>query len=112
MAFWADCVKFVRSNVFSRELLTGRTPIKFKRIELTIPAGERSATYRIEDMTPSACIVSLSGGSDQSLQDQDTNVENVIVGYSHVQNSVYVLHREILDHPMYYRVDVMYVGYI
>ena len=112
MAFWADCVKFVRSSVFYRELISGRTPIKFERVELTIPAGERSATYRIEGIIPNHCIVSLSGGSNQSLEVQDMHVDNAIAGFSPVEKSVYVLHREILDHPMYYRVDVMYTGVI
>ena len=106
MAFWADCVKFVRSEVLKTEILAGNTPIKFESAYLTIPAGQPAAYYKLTER-PGYCIVSLSGGSDQSLEDQDTHIENAVVGYSPVQNSVYVMHREIVDHPMYYMVDIM-----
>ena len=102
MSFWADCVKFVRSQIFRDEVVQGRTPFRFEHIELTVPPNGRYATYPL-DFDPAYCIVSLSfsGGGYYP--------ENAVVWFSHDNNSVYVAQREPLSVPVKYHVDIMYI---
>ena len=99
MSFWADCVKFVRSEIFRSEVVEGHTPFRFKRIELTVPANADRAVYTL-DFDPAYCIVSFSGGDFP---------ENAVACFSSDRNSVYVVHLEILDRPVKYQVDIMYI---
>ena len=103
MSFWADCVKFVRSGIFKDEVIQGRTPFRFESIEITVPAGEELAEYDL-DYDPAYCIVSLSD-SDKDIR----FLGNAVAFFSYNSNSVFVLHRELIDHPVKYRVDIMYI---
>lgn len=102
MSFWADCVKFVRSEVFRSEVVEGRTPLRFEHIELTVPADQENAVYRL-NFDPTYCIVSfsVSPGTDSP--------ENAVAFFSYRTNSVQVLQRERIDYPVKYQVDIMYI---
>ena len=102
MSFWADCVKFVRSEIFRDEVVKGRTPFRFERIELTVPAGKRLAEYTL-DYHPLYCIVSISTSGESKLPD------NAVAYFAYNSNSVCVYHRELINRPANYRVDIMYI---
>ena len=102
MSFWADCVKFVRSEIFRSEVVEGHTPFRFKRIEITLLADQEYVAYPL-DFDPAYCIVSLS------VSDGTEFPENVDAFFDHSSNSVYVAHREPIDRPMKYQVDIMYI---
>ena len=102
MSFWADCVKFVRSEIFRSEVVEGHTPFRFEHIELTVPAGKKFGVYTL-DFEVAYCIVSLSESGAVSFP------ENAVALFDYHSNSVRVLHREPVDRPAYYLVDIMYI---
>ena len=102
MSFWADCVKFVRSEIFRSEVVEGHTPFRFERIEVVVPPNERLGVYTL-DRAPAYCIVSLSTSGGISF------LENGVVFFDYNSNSVRVLHREPVDRPVTHRVDIMYI---
>lgn len=102
MSFWADCVKFVRSEIFRNEVVEGHTPFQFERIEIVVPPNERLGVYTL-DRESAYCIVSLSASGGISF------LENAVVFFDHNSNSVRVLQREPIDRPANYLVDIMYI---
>ena len=102
MSFWADCVKFVRSEIFRNEVVEGRTPFRFERIEVVVPPNGRIGVYTL-DRAPAYCIVSLSAWGGISF------LEDAVVFFDHNSNSVRVLQREPIDRPANYLVDIMYI---
>ena len=102
MSFWADCVKFVRSEIFRSEVVRGHTPFRFERIEVVVPANKRRGTYTLERRA-AHCIVSLS------VSDEGIFPENAVAFFSYKSNTVYVSQQEIIDRPMKYQVDIMYI---
>ena len=102
MSFWADCVKFVRSEIFRSEVVEGHTPFRFERIEVVVPPNERFGAYALERRA-AHCIVSLS------ISKGTESPENAVAFFSYGINSVYVAHREPVDRPMKYQVDIMYI---
>lgn len=102
MSFWADCVKFVRSEIFRDEVVQGRTPFRFKRIELTVDPEHTIAAYPL-DFDPAYCIVSLSFSGGGMYP------QNAVAWFSYDDSSVYVAHRGSLIHPEKYKVDIMYI---
>lgn len=102
MSFWADCVKFVRSEIFRNEVIEGHTPFRFERIVVVVPPNEQLGVYTL-DRDPAYCIVSFSTSGGTNF------LENAVVFFDHNSNSVRVLQQEPVDRPAYYLVDIMYI---
>ena len=102
MSFWADCVKFVRSEIFRNEVVEGHTPFRFERIEVVVPPNERRGSYTL-DRRAEYCTVSLS------VSDEGIFPENAVAFFSYSDNTVYVLQREPINRVVRYQVDIVYI---